>query len=338
MATPRRRWLRSLAVAPVVALLSWPALVASADTLAFTIRDKRVTESSGLVRDTDADLYWTVNDSGDEGTVYGVTDKGNVKGIVGFRARPVDVEAVAMSGDRLYVADIGDNGSKRDFVTVYYFNNPEPDNKTVPFRSLDFSYPDGPHDAETLLVDGDGRLYFVTKGIRGAIYRAPERPSRQGVNELEKVADAPAYVTDGVFLPGGNQIALRTYVSVEVLDASSYETVARAATPYQRQGESIAVALDGKSLLVGSEGKNSPVLELAIPGSVGKAPTAGSAPPPSAKPTPTPAPATSNPGAEDDPSDEEEGPPVSRAGTILSLSLAGLVALVAGVVVAARKK
>jgi hypothetical protein len=336
MATPRRRWLRSLAVAPAVALLSWPALVASADTVAFTIRDERVTESSGLVRDTDADLYWTVNDSGDEGTVYGVTDNGNVKGIVGFRAEPVDVEAVAMYEDRLYVADIGDNGSKRDFVTVYYFNNPEPNNRTVPFRSYDFSYPDGPHDAETLLVDGDGRLYIVTKGIRGAVYQAPRRPSRQGVNELKKVADAPAYVTDGVFLPDGDEIALRTYVSVEVLDASSYKTVALAAAPYQRQGESIAVALDGKSLLVGSEGKRSTVLEIDIPGSVGDAPSAGSAPPKSATPTPTPS--TSTPTTGDDQMDDDEGPPVSRAGTILSLSLAGLVALVAGVVVAARRK
>ncbi len=32
------------------------------------------------------------------------------------------------------------------------------------------------------------------------------------MNELTRVGDAPGHVTDGVFLPGGKQIALLTYV------------------------------------------------------------------------------------------------------------------------------
>ena len=339
MATTRRGWLRALAVAAATALISWPALVASAEpTVAFTIRDNRVTESSGLARDTNAKLYWTVNDSGDEGTVYGVGTNGDVRGIVGFRAQPRDVEAVAMSRGRLYVGDIGDNTSKRDFVTVYWFDSPQPDNKTVPYRSYDFSYPDGPHDAETLLVDPTGRLYLVTKGITGGIYRAPAQPSRRGVNKLVRVADAPAFVTDGVFSPDGEQIVLRTYVSVSVLDAKTYQTVGLAATPLQKQGESLAFTLDGKSLLIGSEGRNSSVLQIPKPSTVGDAPSASSKPPATTQATPSASSSASDPGGEDDPADEDDGAQASRGGTILALSLAGLVALVAGVVVAASKR
>ncbi|MET0695085.1 MAG: hypothetical protein ABWY56_14215, partial [Propionibacteriaceae bacterium] len=273
MASTQRKLLRTGAAALALALVSWPAAVAGAeDTVAFTIQDSRITESSGLARDPKAKIYWTVNDDGDEGTAYGLTPQGQVKGIVGFRAEPRDVEAVAMHDDALYVGDIGDNRSSRDFVTVYWIDNPEPDNQTVPYRAYDFSYPDGAHDAETLLVDGNGRLYIVTKGLPGGVYRAPKNPSRSEVNELKKVGTAPAFVTDGVFLPDDDKIVLRTYVSVEVLDASTYKTVARATAPLQKQGESIALSLDGGSLLLGSEGKRSSVLEIPIPTSVTDAP------------------------------------------------------------------
>lgn len=338
MATRRRRRLRAVAVAIAALLLAAPVLAASAATdVAFAIRDPRVTESSGLARDTNADVYWTVNDSSEEGTVYGVNADGNVKGIIGFRAQPQDVEAVAMSGRRLYVADIGDNRAERKFVTVYALTDPQPDNRTVSYRSYDFRYPDGAHDAETLLVDRTGRLYFVTKEAGGGIYRAPKDPSRTTPNRLKRVGSAPSFVTDGVFLPDG-RIALRTYVSVEVLDPKTYQTVARATTPYVKQGESIAVALKGKSLLIGSEGKNSPVLQIPVPTQLGDAPSSASKPPPSTKPTPT-ATATDNADSQDDsdPADEDAGPPVSRVGTMLALALAGFVALVSGVIVAGRR-
>lgn len=338
MATRRRRRLRAAAMAVVALLLSAPVLEASAATdVAFTIRDARVIRSSGLVRDPRANVYWTVNDSSEQGTAYGVRRDGNVQGIIGFRAQPQDVEAVAMSGRRLYVADIGDNGAKRKFVTVYALTDPRPDNRTVPYRAYDFHYPDGAHDAKTLLVDSRGRLYLVTKEAGGGIYEAPQNPSRSTRNRLKRVGAAPSFVTDGVFLPDG-RIALRTYASVEVLDPRTYQTVARATTPYVLQGESIAVVLRGKKLLIGSEGKNSPVLQVPVPTRLGAAPSPASTPPPSTKPTPTAtASDTANTTDDSDPAEEDSGPPVSRVGTVLALTLAGFVALVSGVIVAARR-
>ncbi len=151
-----------------------------------------------------------------------------------------------MDDNRLLLADIGDNRARRDFITVYAIDDPEPNDDTRTYRAYDFAYPDGAHDAEAMLVNGRGRFYFVTKEARAGIYRAPANPSRQGVNRLTRVGEAPAFVTDGTFLPDGDQIALRTYVSVEMLDADSYKVVAQAPIPLQPQGESITMDLDGR--------------------------------------------------------------------------------------------
>ncbi|HEY5981100.1 MAG TPA: hypothetical protein VIT41_15855 [Microlunatus sp.] len=336
-----------LAIAATSVLLGWSlVLPVSADTVEFTIADPDITESSGLATDAEAQRYWTVNDSGDAGIAYALDDQGETEGTLEFRVEPVDVEAVAFHDGRLYVADIGDNRARRDIVTVYFFDDAEPESEPVVYKAYDFAYPDGPHDAETLLVDGDGRLFIVTKGAEGGIYAAPASPTRQGVNELERVADAPAFVTDGTVLPDG-RLALRTYVSVEILDPDSYEVVARAATPAQKQGESITTTFTGKNLLIGSEGKRSKVLRIDIPTGLGAAPTSSAVPPttePGSSPTATASPTATEPSAspsgedsaasEDDVPDDVGAPATSRQGTLAALGFAAAIAVVAGSVVA----
>jgi hypothetical protein len=308
--------------------------------VAFRISDERIVESSGLARDVAQQVYWTANDSGDSGVAYALTAKGTVRGSLRYRASPRDVEAVAIYGRRLYLADIGDNNRKREFVTVYFFDNPRPNDQTVSYKAYDFAYPDGPHDAETLLVDGVGRLYIVTKGPAGrgnrgaGIYAAPGLPSRQGLNHLTRLGPAPAYVTDGTFLPGDRQIALRTYVSVLMLDASTYDVVATARTPAQPQGEAITLTLNGRHLLVGSEGVGTAVFTMPVPSKVGPVPEATRTPPGSASPTPTP-----TPSAEPQPSEEEPtAAAAGRRGTLLAVGLAGVLAITAGVVTAVVRR
>ena len=197
-----------------------------------------------------------------------------------------------MHGDRLYVADIGDNNARRRFVRVYIFTNPRADGQTVTYHAYDFRYPDGPQDAETLLVNDSGRLFIVTKGQKAAIYEAPAKPDRQGVNELEQIGSAPSNVTDGTFLPGGARIALLTYSSVEVIDATSYELMASAPIPKQPQAESLTLSLDQRSLLVGSEGKKSKVYSVSVPSEASAkrnpGPGAKNSPGPGAKNNPEP--------------------------------------------------
>jgi hypothetical protein len=294
-----------------------PTVAGAEDTVAFTIKDARITESSGLAGDPYGNLYWTVNDSGDRGVAYGVGLDGEVQGTLNFRAQPQDLEAVAVHEDRLYVADIGDNNRERDSIRVYFFKNPRANGLTVTYYAYDFRYPDGSHNAETLLVDDSGRLFIVTKGRKASIYEAPLRPRREGINELERVGPAPSNVTDGTFLSGGDRIALLTYNSVEIIDATSYDVVASAPIPDQPQAESLTLSLDGQSLLVGSEGKKSTVYSVPVPSE--------------ATPTPTP---SGDPGSETDVPEEAASTLQSQQGTLLAIGVAAFVALVAGTVVA----
>ena len=298
-----------------------PGAAAAEDTVAFTIKDARITESSGLAVDSAGNIYWTVNDSGDRGVAYGLGLDGKVQGTLNFRAQPVDVEAVAVHDNRLYVGDIGDNTSRRSFVRVFFFNNPRANGLTVSYHAYDFRYPDGPHNAETLLVNGSGRLFIVTKGQDGAVYAAPKKPDRQGINGLKKVGTAPSDVTDGTFLPSGDKIALLTYTTVIVIDASTYGVLASSPIPHQRQAESLTLSLDEKSLLVGSEGKNSKVYTVPIPSQT--------------TPTPTP---SEEPQTETDVPDDRSDAIQNQKGTLLALGLAAFAALVAGTVVAFARK
>jgi hypothetical protein len=298
-----------------------PGVAAAEDTVAFTIKDARITESSGLAVDPAGNIYWTVNDSGDRGVAYGIGLDGKVQGSLNFRAQPVDVEAVAVHDDQLYVGDIGDNNSRRSFVRVFFFDNPRANGLTVSYHAYDFRYPDEPHNAETLLVNDSGRLFIVTKERDGAIYAAPRKPDRQGVNELKKVGSAPSDVTDGTFLPGGDKIALLTYSSITVIDASTYEVLASSPIPQQRQAESLTLSLDEQSLLVGSEGSKSKVYSVPVPSA--------------ATPTPTP---SEEPQSETDVPDDRSDAIQNQKGTLLAIGLAGFVALVAGTVVAFARK
>jgi hypothetical protein len=305
-------------------LVAWFPTAASAATAGFTISDSRIKELSGMARDPQANLYWAVNDSGDSGVVYGVTGKGRVRGTLNFREDPTDVEAVAVHENRLYVADIGDNDAKRKTIRVYYFDNPRASGLNVSYRAWDFRYPDGPHNAETLLVTDTGRLYVVTKEASGGFYRAPAKPSRDGTNKLTRVNDAPAVVTDGVVLPGGKQIALLSYTQVSVVDATTGDEVASAPLSGIKQAESLALSLDGTSLLVGSEGKRPKVVAMPIPGAAASASPTAAAP--------------SDSGADDDPADEPSTPLPAQKGTWLAVGLAGVVAVVAGVVVGVARR
>lgn len=294
----RRRAARALAAVSALALVWIGAAPAHAEEVAFTITDERITESSGLAADPNRGGYWTVNDSGDKGIAYALDGNGDVGGTLEWQAEPVDVEALAWANNTLYVGDIGDNQGSREFITVFFFAEPSPDGQRQ-YRAYDFRYPEGARDAEALLADGSGRLYVVTKEAEGGIYAAPREPSREGVNDLEKVGEAPPFVTDGVFLPDG-RMALRTYVSVEVVDpAEGYESVARAALPAQPQGETIALDLQGDGLLVGSEGKKSEVLRVPVPDSMGDAPEPPASPGAEETPTPTPS---------EEPTDKDEKP------------------------------
>ncbi|WP_406830092.1 hypothetical protein ABEG17_13995 [Pedococcus sp. KACC 23699] len=294
---------RPLAVAILTAGtlgMAWAgATSAVAAATDFRILDDRVAESSGLALSrAHPHTVWTANDSGDSARIFAVdTTTGRTTGVHTFDAPVVDVEALAITPQgRVLVADVGDNSRSRQRVRVFWFDEPALGDTSGSWASWELAYPDGPHDAESLAVDPHtGRVLVVTKGAAGAVYALPEHPSRHGLNRLERLADAPAVATDAVFLADGSALAVRTYTQLVLLDPKTWRPTVSAFLPLQRQGETIALAPDGDGLLVGTEGRRSPVQEVPVPvGATGKATTpTGAAPTPTATPSAGTGPAAS---------------------------------------------
>jgi hypothetical protein len=177
---------------------------------------------------------------------------------------------------------------------------------TPPPVSYRLLYPDGPRDAETLLVQPrTGRMFVVSKGLSGApaVYAAPEHPSATSPNRLVRVAGftpertgtpggpgigsvANALVTAGDVSPDGGRVALRTYTDLYEWRVPDGDLAAAFATtpvvvplPATVQGEGLAYTRDGTALLTSSEGVGAPVHRVPSPLLAGAASaTAGPSP------------------------------------------------------------
>ena len=262
-----------------------------------TLKDKSVKESSGIAASRRFHgVYWTHNDSGDGPLIYAFDRSGSSKGIwrvTGASAR--DWEDIAAGPgpkpgvNYLYIGDIGDNQKKRAEIVVYRVPEPEINAKgllkgkpaaTDQSEAIRLRYPDGSHDAETLLVHPrTGSIYIVTKVAfaHPRIYEA-EAPIKAGppitlkyVGTLEVPSLFGGIITGGAISPDGRRVAFCDYIQgyEAVLENanSSFDTIwKRPLTSIslgsRKQGEAITYRVDGKALLMTSEGSPMPLLQV----------------------------------------------------------------------------
>ncbi|MGH3589369.1 MAG: hypothetical protein ACRDQ0_23910, partial [Pseudonocardia sp.] len=134
------------------------------------VDDSRLGELSGMAVH-DGEL-WAMSDGGRQVRIHRV-DRSSCA-VVDSRTAdvdPYDAEDLALGPDgALWVADTGDNNRARDTVAVIVL----PERGQARLHRL--TYPDGPHDAEALLVDAQGRPFVVTKevGRPAGLYRTAE--------------------------------------------------------------------------------------------------------------------------------------------------------------------
>ncbi len=261
-----------------------------------TLQDPAINESSGIVAGRrNPGLFWTHNDSGDGPFVYALGPHGEKRGT--FRLRGVatvtDCEDIAIGPGPiagvpyLYLGDIGDNTHVRPICVVWRFPEPAvtPADAvstqarpvlTQTAQPLRCRYPDGPHDAETLLVHPQtGRVYIVAKNKNGidGVYAFPMPLAPTQTVTLTKIAtihisgEPPLYpnlVTGGDIAPDGKRLVLRTYWNAyeyhappgKPFDALWKTTPVRILLPLQPQGEGIGYTYpNANGLVLTSEGK-----------------------------------------------------------------------------------
>lgn len=244
------------------------------------MRVPELVEASGLVASrSKPGLLWAHNDSG-RPELLALDLNGKVTGRVSVSgASVVDWEAMASgpcgSGTCLFIADIGDNEADRRDITIYRVPEPSSPQGTARvdgvFRA---SYPDGSHDAETLLIAPDGTAYIVTKGATGhvALYRFPRELTAGTTMKLERVGSPlssgkqreETRITDGAISPDGNWAVLRTRTTLMFYRAADllkgdFREVRRADVRGLRepQGEGVAFGSADTIYLAGEGGGKS---------------------------------------------------------------------------------
>jgi len=234
------------------------------------VDDAPVDESSGLAAARQRQgVYFTHGDAGGDPVLYAVDLDGHYLGSHLVRGTSlVDWEDVAAGpcpddGEPcLYVGDIGDNDALRDTISVYVVREPEEGEDADLVETWEGRYPDGPRDAETLLVHPcTGARYVVTKGedATGTVYRLADEGKLERIAELALDDDTP--ITGGSWNETGDRVVLRTRERIFAWDTSTddaeahwSEAPAVVAEVDEKRGEGVAFAPDG-SLVTSDEGQ-----------------------------------------------------------------------------------
>ena len=265
------------------------------------IQSKRIDEASGLARSQrHDDLLWVINDDG-KAELHAIDTRGAKRGRVEVRkAKNSDWEDLAsftLSDDPyLLIADVGDNDRKRRDVTLYVVKEPKyTESKTKADWRIDFSYPEGPRDAEAVAVDADNeRVLVLTKrDIPAGLYEVPLRPesdkrqmakllgtvgtlpqpSRRDVEFAPRTDDWHWQPTGMDLSPDGRLLAVLTYGGVYLYRRTTYESWTEAlqrpplvlGTTRNRTAESIAFNADGNAIFITMEGINAPLVRATLP-------------------------------------------------------------------------
>ncbi|MCF2525618.1 putative Ig domain-containing protein [Yinghuangia soli] len=255
-----------------------PAQAADPPTTVCTIGDARIGESSGLALSVKhPGVMYTHNDSGNTTELFAldmatcaVRAVFNVTGTSNSDWEAMSVGKDEQGRPAVFIGDIGDNLSARSDLKIHRFAEPDSlTNQNVTPTTYAVAYADGKHDAETMMIDPrDNRVYIATKILFGTgtsgVYQGPATLSTSGTNTFTKVGNSVLTGTDGSFAPNGRSFTVRDYNSAYVYSSPGVQ-IATFALPSVSQGESLTYTPDGKALLVGTEGGNSPVWKVPLP-------------------------------------------------------------------------
>ena len=327
--------IRRLGATATALLLITPLAVSSAAAQTIDVDDE-ITRITGIAWDAGSARLYVVSDEDPAGDIRVLAADGRQQGTVTFEDELESVQSISLHENRLFVGDIGDPRRTRETISVHRL--PARPGMQAP-DTFEFVYPDGASDAMAMAVSGRGRIYIVTTGREAGIYRASLELSTSVPNQLTRVIDAPSGVTDAAFLADGATLLLRSAQGVESLDAFTWELLGQ--TIYEGGGSDESITGYGEDeMIVGGAAQLR--IEPVPDGVTTLAPEPPPSPEPSPEPTPDPEPTEAGQEPTGEPADqppavevpqEPEAPEVERRGTILSLVGAGVVALLASVIV-----
>ena len=249
------------------------------------LANQEINESSGLAASrVERDLFWTHNDSGDKPRIFAFDIAGKDRGEFRIpKAKAEDWEdmaSVTIDGKPyLVLADIGDNGRRRTFCTLYVIQEPTQPKQSIKTRKIRFRYQDGPCDCESMAIDPMSKNIFLVEkifSIRCSIYQLawPDRDS-DNVLVAKKVGSLQLPpVTAMDISADGRRAIMATYANAyefrrrgdeswRAAFARSPRTIALPLVPQRRQGETICYGRDSRTLYLTSERTPTPLWRIA---------------------------------------------------------------------------
>ncbi len=193
------------------------------------IENETLNEASGIAASQYFNpLLWTHNDSGDKARLFALNASGGDIGTVtlaGVENRDWEDIAIGpgpvMDSSYIYIGEIGDNRAQYAIKYIYRFPEPQLNDKS---RMIDriitevdriaFRYPDGPRDAETLMIDPENRdIYIVSKREdQNRLYRLPYPQSTDTTIIAEMIRTLPlTSATAGDISSDGRHIVVKNY-------------------------------------------------------------------------------------------------------------------------------
>lgn len=258
---------------------------ASAPESVGVVDAKEISEASGIVASkANADVYWVHNDSGDSARVFAIGKTGALLATLTFdSATPEDIEDIAIEdgpdGSFLYLADIGDNDEVRPEIVIHRVAEPKlgaatKAKLTAASLTMRVQYPDGPHNAETLLFDPIAKELFIATKVKAGsaeIHRVGAFKAG-GSATTSKIAEVPLAVANGGDISrDGSRVALRslagealvwTRAAGESLAALFAREPCRVPVAADEQAEAFAFLPDGSGYITIAEGRK-PSLDVA---------------------------------------------------------------------------
>jgi hypothetical protein len=251
------------------------------------VADGALREISGVVASqNNPGVLWVIEDSGADPVITALDTAGDTLGSItldGVSNRDWEDLALGPCDEStcLFVAEIGDNGASHAEVAIYIFPEPTLSDSTdfewtITPAIYPFSYPEGPQDAEALVVDTDGRPIVITKrtDATARVYRVSASVGVSTPATLLATIPTgeseglPMMVTGAGLWPDGTRLLLRRYIgAVEYTLGGGFELLATAPrneiiTGIELQGESIAYDLAQRAIWHISEGRNPSVYRI----------------------------------------------------------------------------
>lgn len=241
--------------------------------VSFAITPGNIDEASGMADSkSNTGFLWVEQDSGNPPDIWLLSYGGIVQKQVHINdAENRDWEDMASGNgpipdeDYIYIAETGDNNLQYTDYTIYRFIEPATGTDTVyTWDKLSFLYPDGPHDAEAMLLDNDTKdIYIITKrDVKSEIYKLSYPQSATTINTADSVGELSfTSAVSAAISPDGTEILVKTYTNIFYWKRNAGESIIAALqrTPLtlgylaEPQGEAICFKRDNTSFLTLSE-------------------------------------------------------------------------------------